>query len=214
MINVEIRKEVKGPGEIFEVLSKTREGRLHLMELTKIEENGIEMLKHEDLLSVVVEPDIEPFVCTMTLAHCLVLSKHEAVQLAIARMPTRILELKTNGGDKVVEFLIGFGHPKVCEALAENTDALKIICFEHLSDSGQMDVFGIKINTVDPAMLRHFRDYSVAHLLLIGNPSDAVVKKMALAPKEILSLVNGEGKSVEQLLKEKIKPFARSRLTH
>jgi hypothetical protein len=206
VINVDIRREVKGLGEVFEMLSKTKEGRLHLLELTKIEENGIEMLKHEALLSVVVEPDIEPFTCTMTLAHCLVLSRHEDVQLAISKMPARILELKTSGGDKVVEFLITHGSAKVLEALAENADALKITCLELLSDSGQIDVLGIKIDAVDSTMLRQFRGHSVAHLLLAGNPSDAVVKRIAVAPKEVLALVNGEGKSVEQMLKEKIKP--------
>jgi hypothetical protein len=208
---MDIRRDAKPLGEVFKMLSKTEDGRLYLLELTKTEEYGIEMLNHVDLLPTVIEIDDEPFSCTLTLAHCLVLSGYEEIHLALSKMPARILELKTGGGDKVVELLLARGSPQVREALAGNAEALKIICGEFILDSGQMDVLGIKINVVDPADLNRFRGNSLAHLLLAGNPSDAVVKRIAVAPKEVLDLVNMEGRSVEQMLKEKIGPAMNKR---
>jgi len=203
VIDVDIRKDAKELGEVFRMLSKTEEGRSALLELSKIRENGMEMLRHEDLLKTVIKIEEGPLECTFTLAHCLVLSGYEDVRLALSKMPANILELKTGDGDKVVELLIGCGS-KVREALAENVDALKITCLDLLSDSGQMKVFGFKFGAIDPAMAKSVKGNSVAHLLLGGNPSDTVLRKIAVAPKEVLELVNGRGESVEYLLKEKI----------
>jgi hypothetical protein len=142
-------------------LSEKKEGRQLLEELTRNKEASLVMLQDEALLSTVIR--YEEFSVEMTIAHCLVFGGDEEIRMRLAKMPARILELKTGGRDKVVEFLIAHGSTNVKEVLAENPAALGIICGEALSESGHMEVlYGLKARVMDSERAKMLRGNCIA----------------------------------------------------
>lgn len=185
--------------ESLKALSMSREGREILLVLTLDKDAAVEMLKDEKLLSVVIKTDAF-ITSSMTLAHCLVLGGDAEVKVALSKMPARVLELRTDGNDKVVDFLIAEQSANVNEALAGNIDALSIICGDSISDSGHINVYGRQVKVMSAEMAQKLRNNSVAHLLLHNNPSRETVEKISGAPKRVLEHRNGEGVSVQEML--------------
>jgi hypothetical protein len=195
----------------LKTLSEKKEGRQLLEELTRNKEASLVMLQDEALLSTVIR--YEEFSVEMTIAHCLVFGGDEEIRMRLAKMPARILELKTGGRDKVVEFLIAHGSTNVKEVLAENPAALGIICGEALSESGHMEVlYGLKARVMDSERAKMLRGNCIAHLLLGSGRTKEIVEKISrTASEEVLAIRNGTGTGVRELLEEARTSFGAKR---
>lgn len=196
---MDIRRDVKSDLDALRALSETVHGREILRTLMDKKSEAMLMLKDEKLLSTVFE--FEGFSTSMTLAHCLVFAGDNEVRVALAKMPARVLEQRTSANDKVVDLLIATESQEVKEALSENTEALKITIVGALSESGHVDILGMKVKVMDEERAKLASNTSVAHALLY-DPSKKIMENISKAPKDILSLKNGEGKSVKEMLEE------------